>query len=58
MKEAHNNSEKQNFKPVRSNEKMNADALQRKEQRQAEITKEDVDEVLKESIEQRVTPFA
>jgi hypothetical protein len=43
---------------VRSNEKMNADALQRKEQRQADITKEDIDEVLKESIEQRVTPFA
>jgi len=34
------------------------DASNRREQRHAVVTKEDVDEVLKESIEQKVTPFA
>ena len=33
------------------------EALDRKERRMAAVTKEDVDEVLAESIEQRVTPY-
>jgi hypothetical protein len=37
---------------------MMQEALDRREQRHAEATKEDVEEVLKESIEQKVTPFA
>ena len=36
---------------------MQQDAQQRREKRIAAVTKEDVDEVLAESIEQRVTPY-
>ena len=36
---------------------MKQDALDRKERRMAAVTKEDVDDVLAESIEQRVTPY-
>jgi hypothetical protein len=58
LKDALNNAEAKNFRPVKSRQHMLQDALERREQRHAEVTKEDVEEVLKESIEQRVTPFA
>ena len=51
-------AETSNFKPVRSSQHMQQEALARREQRHAEATQQDVDDCLKESIVERVTPFA
>lgn len=46
------------FKPVKGSDEMAQDSLQRKLKQQASVTQADVDAVLAESIEERVTPFA
>ena len=57
IKEATNINLKRGFHQVKSAQEMNQDSLQRKERRMAEVTQKDVDEVLAETIEQRVTPY-
>ena len=57
IKEATNINLKRGFHQVKSAQEMNQDSIQRKEKRMAEVTQKDVDEVLTETIEQRVTPY-
>jgi len=45
------------FKPVKGQAEMAEDSMRRKEEMHASVTKEDVDAVLAETIEQRVTPY-
>lgn len=46
------------FKPVKGSTEMNSDSLRKKEAMHASVTQADVDAVLAETIEQRVTPYA
>ena len=46
------------FRPVKDKVEMAQDSMRRKEEMHASVTQADVEEVLKETIEQRVTPYA
>ena len=46
------------FRPVKAASEMANDAQRRKEEKGASVTQADIDQVLQESIEARVTPYA
>jgi len=58
LREVNKNDVQKGYKPVKGSSEMNADSLRRKQEMHASVTQADVDAVLSESIEQRVTPYA